>query len=425
MSATWTGLWRRPMVGNALSLYAVQGLNYLVPLLLVPYLLRTLGTNAYGSIVFSQALIGYVVVVTDYGFNLTAARDISVAREDPTAVARIYWTIMAAKLLLLLVSLAVVSIIALLTPALRHAWPVTACCAVTAIGSVALPQWYFQGTERLREMAVVQALSKAATAAGLIVWVHSPADVLGAALLLSAPQLAAAIAALLIGQRLTPGAFFRPKARDIGRALKSGWHLFVGGAAVALYGHTNTFVLGILCGDQAVAVFNVGYRLVTALQSLVNPVIQAVYPRASLLFDQDPRLGWELVRSVARLLLPGIAAASLLLALVAPSVVDLVGGHAFGQAAAVTRILCLTPPCVTAAMLLAQCVMVTNGLTQPLVRIYMAVGALNLLVLPLLVTCFAAQGAALSLVLAELLGPALMLRIVMQLKPGTVQERAS
>jgi O-antigen/teichoic acid export membrane protein len=404
--------WRRPLVGNALSLYAVQGLNYLVPLLLVPYLLRALGPQSYGAIVFAQAVMGYVVVVTDYGFNLTAARDISVVREDAAAVARIYWSTMAAKLVLFLASLVVIAVIIAATPGLRQAWAVTACCAVLPLGGIAFPQWYFQGLERLRETAVIQALAKIVTALAIIALVHSPADLLWAAFILSAPQLAGVAAAKCLGRPIAPSLFVRPTASDIRGALSSGWHMFIVGASGALYVNTNTFVLGLLCGERAVAIYNVGFKLVYALQSLVFPVVQAVYPRASMLFDKNPAQAWALITRVARLLMPAIVAASILLAILAPPIVDLVGGRAYAEAVPVTRILCIMPACVTAALLLAECVMVNNGLTRPLARIYLGVGLFNLVVLPGLVWKFSANGAALALALAELLLPVLMIRSV-------------
>jgi PST family polysaccharide transporter len=403
---------RRPLVSNAISLYAVQGLNYLVPLLLVPYLLRVLGPRSYGAIIFAQALMGYAVTVTDYGFNLTAARDISIVRDDAAAVARIYWTTLAAKLLLALVSFTFVAMIVLLTPRLRESWAVTACCGAMVLGSIAFPQWYFQGLERLRETAVIQALAKIVTALAVVAVIHSPSDVLAAAFIMSASQLAGVAAARCLGKSIAPKLFFRPTAADIRDALASGWHMFISGASVTLYAYTNTFILGLICGEQAVAVYNVGYRVVIALQSLVNPVAQAVYPRASLLFNKDPAQAWLLITRVARLLMPAIAAASVLLAVLAPYVVEIVAGPAYAEAVPVLRILCIMPVCVTAALLLAQSVMVNAGLTGPLVRIYLGVGLVNLAVLPGLVWEFAANGAALSLVLAELAGPILMARSI-------------
>jgi PST family polysaccharide transporter len=409
MIRTLAQFWRRPLLGNALSLYAVQGLNYLVPLLLVPYLLRTLGPNGYGAIVFAQALMGYAVLVTDYGFNLTAARDISIVRDDARAVAKIYWSTMAAKLILFLASCLVIALITLATPTLRSSWAVIACCSMLPLGGIVFPQWYFQGLERLRETAMIQAMAKVVTGMAVIALVHSPGDVLRAAFIMSAPQSAGVIAAKCLGRPMGPGFFVRPYARDIRHALASGWHMFIVGASGALYVHTNTFVLGLMSGELAVAVYNVGFKLVYALQSLVFPVVQAIYPRASMLFSKEPAQAWALVARVARLLMPTIAGASVLLAIFAPQIVHLIGGAAYADAVPVTRILCIMPACLTAATLLAECVMVNIGLTKSLARIYFAVGLINLVVLPGLVWEFAANGAALALAFAELLLPVFMI----------------
>jgi O-antigen/teichoic acid export membrane protein len=141
-----------------------------------------------------------------------------------------------------------------------------------------------------------------------------------------------------------------------------------------------------------------------------------------MLFSRDPTQAWALITRVARLLLPAVAAASVLLAGLAPHIVDIVGGRAYAEAVPVLRILCMMPVCVTAAMLLAQCVMINNGLSKPLVRIYLLVGLINLAVLPGLVWQFAANGAALSLVLAELLGPIFMIRSIARNRGAAKQE---
>ena len=60
----------------------LQLLNNLLPVLTMPYLVRILGPSKFGLISFAQALIQYFVNLTDYGFNLTATRDISIKRDN-------------------------------------------------------------------------------------------------------------------------------------------------------------------------------------------------------------------------------------------------------------------------------------------------------------------------------------------------------
>jgi len=156
---------RNPLVGNALALYAIQGLNYLLPLALLPYLLRVLGAQSYGALVLSQALMGYAVVLTDFGFNFTAARDVSIARGDPKAVAQIYWTTVAAKGLLLAVAMLVLTVVVLAVPSFRIQWPVFMASSLMVFGNAIFPQWYLQGLERLKDAALIQSIAKIVLAA--------------------------------------------------------------------------------------------------------------------------------------------------------------------------------------------------------------------------------------------------------------------
>jgi len=118
------------------------------------------------------------------------------------------------------------------------------------------------------------------------------------------------------------------------------------------------------------------------------------------------------VKRVAWLLFPAITLASLVMFIFAPFIVSVFGSTNYAQAASVMRIMAPIPLLVTVASVLAQIVMVNLGLTKQLLRIYIAIGLLNLLLLPPLVHFYQANGAALSLTIAETLGPIVMLRVL-------------
>ena len=414
MSASLPNLFRRQLVSNTLSLYAVQGLNFLVPLLLLPYLLRTLSAESYGAIIFAQSVLGYGIILTEFGFNLTAARDISVARHDPRQVARIFWTTTCAKLALMLVAGLVTAVVVVATPAFRHQWPVFVASGLLLLGNVAFPQWYFQGEERLRDVALLQVAAKCLIALSAIALVRTTDDTLIAAVILSAPQLAGALMAVLFRKRIMPSQFYMPTAADIVGALRGSWHMFAAIVSTTLYLHTNTVVLGLLSGARAVAMYSIAGKLMTAVQSVSYPLTQAIFPRASYLFAQQPDQAWSLLKRVARLMLPALCAASIVLALFAHDSVRLLGGPNYAAAASVVQIMAPVPVLVAIATLLSQTVMVNVGLTKHLAPIYVVVGLLNLVLLFPLAARFGADGAAACLTLAETLGPILMARVLLR-----------
>ena len=396
------------LVGNALALYAIQGLNYLMPLLVLPFLLRALQPEGYGAIMFAQSLLGYAAIVVEFGFNFTAARAISLVRDDAHAVSRIYWTTTCAKLLLLLAAATIVAILVVLVPVFRQDWPLYAASGLLLLGNIAFPQWYFQGLERLRDTALIQAVAKTVVALAAIFLVRSSQDLLLAAVILSSPQLVGALAGWCLRKPLMPKSFHAPAWREIVAALQDSRHLFLANIATTLYLHTNTLVLGLLVNEAAVAMYSVASRVVSTVQGLAAPFMQAVFPRASYMFVNDRAAAWALCRSVASLVLPVMAMACLVLFSAASWVVGLLGGDEYAGAVDVLRVMSFVPLLVATAMILSQVIMVNMGLGAQLSRIYLTVGLMNLILLPLLTLQLGAVGAAMSLVIAELLGPIMM-----------------
>lgn len=399
-------------MSNALALYAVQGLNYLMPLILLPFLLRSLQPQGYGAIMFAQSLLGYAAIVVEFGFNFTAARDISLARHDPLAVARIFWTTCAAKLLLLLAMGLIVALLVVIVPVFRKDWPLYAASSLLLIGNVLFPQWYFQGLERLKTVALLQAVAKCVATLAAIFLVRSADDLILAAIILASHQTVGALVGLCLGKAPIPQYFHRPSFLEISHALKNSRALFFANIATTLYLNTNTFVLGIMSGEVAVALYSVAARIIATIQGLAAPVVQAVFPRASLLFVHDRLQAWRLCRHTALVLVPTMVLACAMLLILAPQVIGVLGGHQYLQAIAVLRTMAVVPLLVTVAMLLSQVVMVNIGLAAQLSRIYLTVGLLNLLLLPVLIFAMAERGAALSLVIAETIGPLLMFAVI-------------
>ncbi len=131
-----------------------------------------------------------------------------------------------------------------------------------------------------------------------------------------------------------------------------------------------------------------------------------------MLFAENPRKAWHFDRQNIVGAASGHRIRFLLMAVFAPQIVMLFGGAGYAAAVPVMRIMAAVPLLLTIAGILAQIVMVNIGLTKQLVRIFLAVGVFNLLILPGLIFLYAANGAAISLTIAETLGPALMIYVL-------------
>lgn len=73
---------------NALFLYALTFSNYLIGLLLLPYLSRVLSVEKFGVIGFATSFCLVFQMVVEYGFQLSTTAAISVHRDDKTKMSR-------------------------------------------------------------------------------------------------------------------------------------------------------------------------------------------------------------------------------------------------------------------------------------------------------------------------------------------------
>ncbi|EJM0847537.1 oligosaccharide flippase family protein, partial [Salmonella enterica] len=97
------------MLKNIIYLLAVQGGNYIFPLITLPYLVRVLEPTGYGIYGYSFALIQYFILLVDYGFNYSAPKAISLNRYNNDNISSIFWNIVAIKIIIASIGFIVLS----------------------------------------------------------------------------------------------------------------------------------------------------------------------------------------------------------------------------------------------------------------------------------------------------------------------------
>lgn len=399
----------RSLLGNASTLFAGQAVGMLVPLLTIPYLARVLGPSGWGPVLVAQALGNWLVLLFEYGFELSGARDIARARAAVRSTTEVVHGVQSAKVLLVLAAIPPAVLGLLVVPQFREYGALLGWAVAFAVLRGFSPLWFFQGMERVRAAVAVDTAARTAAALGVFVLVRGPGD--GWRVLALQAVFAAVALALLTRRvaRLVP--VRRPRLDAALRTLREGWSIFACRAWSGLLIQANTLILSALAGPAIVAFFGGTERIIRGAINLLQPLTQAFLPRLSYLQATDPAAAQ---RTITRALIGiglfgavmgGTAVAG------APLLVSILLGPGYEAAVPVLRVLGLLPPLVAVNTVLGLYWVVPSGREHALLRAIIAAGLTNLMLAMVLVPRWGATGMAASVVTAEVVVLAVLGRL--------------
>src|SRR5690554_4881398 len=269
---------KKRLLGNFLSLSGLQVFTYILPLITLPYLVRVLGVEKYGLVMFAQSFIMFFNILVDYGFNLSATREIAVNRDNKAKVTEIYSSVMTIKVLLLGASFAVLSGIVFSVEKFTPDATLYLLTFLMVVGQALFPIWYFQGMERMKYITIINILSRVIFTVAIFGFVHEENDYILVPVLNGLGACVGSIYALWLVRTSFKQKFELQSWKAISLHFKDSTQFFLSRVAVSLYTSANTFVLGIFTNNTAVGYYAIAEKLYQAMQSLYGPITQALYP---------------------------------------------------------------------------------------------------------------------------------------------------
>jgi PST family polysaccharide transporter len=393
---------RSTIARNAASLYLIQFANYIVPLIMIPYLVRVLGPAGYGAVAFGQGLINYFMLFVEYGFDWSATRKISVHRNDPQVVNATALCVWAAKGLLALIGFGVLLALAGIIPRLSEEFLLLLILYGLAWGNVLFPTWLFQGMERMVAISLINLGMKLGVLIGVFTLVRKPEHYLLYAGLMSFGAVLSGMTGMIVAFRMFRLRFDRITWSGVWETLKEGWVLFLSRASVSLYTAGNAFILGMLTNNTVVGYYSAAEKIVKSILGLLDPIAQAAYPRFSKMAaeSRDLTLAWgrrmlAVMGGTGFLLMVGVLGEARFIS-------DLLLGTEFALSVAVMQILAPIIFLIALSNVMGVQMLFPLHHDRFVLKIVLTAGLLNIAVALVLVPKWSANGMAVSVLLSEL-----------------------
>lgn len=334
---------QKSLRANFLALGSIQGMNYLVSFMTLPYLARILGVEVFGKYSLVQIMMGYLMILTEWGFKWSGTRRIASMRHDLKEVSRTFMAIWCAQLMLgAIVALGLIVTVRSLQ-VLGGDWVLYLFGFTMVIGNLLMPSWLFEGLEYMREIAIFDFIGRVVPLPFLFIFVKKPDDVALALGIIGCGQIVSGALSMIWIHTNKVVVWESPKLCLIYEALREGGGFFITKVSTNAYNFLTPIILGSISGAVAVGYFNLANKLRMVGQSLLLPVSQTLFPRMSHLYTHDREAANTLIwRSSALVVLIALPVCMVML-LNSTILVVALGGREFIPAAAIVKWLSFIP----------------------------------------------------------------------------------
>jgi len=392
---------RRTVLENFASLSILQAITYILPVIIIPYLFRVIGPDKFGLIAFAQSFIQYFMILTDYGFGISATREISLYQDRRARISEIFSAVITAKIVLAALSLMILGAIVYLVPRFRADWMVYLFSFGAVIGNTIFPVWLFQGTEKMKHIADLNILGGVLFALFVFLFVKSPSDYLIVPLVYSVVSIMTGLWALFIGFTKLGISFRFPGYTSMQQQMKAGWDIFISNVAINAYTTTRVFTVGLLTNNTLTGYYSIAERIAGFCQQFpLSSFSQALFPRLSKIFQKNQRRAYEFMRKIQQITVSISLICLPLIFLFAGPIVRIICGGDSPQAVLTLRILLCAVFIVGANAFRIQFLLIC-GKTSIYSRIHIVMAMVGLPLIFLLIYSFSYAGAAIATVIIE------------------------
>lgn len=392
---------RKIVLENFISLTTLQGISYILPLLILPYLIRVIGMEKFGLIAFAQSLVQYLMILTDYGFNLSATKTISLIGEHKKKVSTVFSSVMTIKFMLAGISFLILCAILYFIPRFRNDWPVYLLSFGTVIGNTLFPLWFFQGKEKMSYITLVNVVAGIAYAVLIFILIKGPKDYLLVPLLNSSLFLISGIIGLYIAFRKFKLEFIMQDYISIKNEFKIGWDIFISIVSVNAYTTTRIFAVGLLTNNVFAGYYSIAEKIANTIQSFpMYSFTQAVFPRISKVYAKNRQRAVAIMYRIQDNITLGFVISLPIAYFLAPWIIKFTCGVAYKEVVFTLRLLLGSVFFVGANNFKVQFLLVC-GKPDLYAKIHVSAALCGLPLIFLLIRYFSYAGAAFATILTE------------------------
>lgn len=389
------------LVQNFFSLGFVQVINSSLQLLVIPYVIKTIGADGFGVVAVAQVVMFYLSTFTEYGFSQTATRNVAIARDDHEKIAEIFYRVFFSKLILCCIAFILLLVLVYTIPIFATHRSLYLIGFVFVIGQSLLINWFFQGMEKMWFIALTTLVARVLFVLLVFLFMKTNNDGFLFLFFLGGGNIIAAALSIVIACSVFKLKFIKPRRADILKELKEGWHFTLTNLSMNTCQYANVFILRFFTNDLLVGYYSIAERIFFAVKQVLVIFSQSVYPAVCLMVKKGENLWNSFVKRIYTPFFLCVLAGAILLVILSPWVLYFFSSNEsvysvffLQMLSIILVIVCLNIPSTLALLAMNK--------KKSYFRIYVFGGILNILSNIILAYFFKGTGTIIAIFITEI-----------------------
>lgn len=267
------------MIKNIFYSFSINFINFLFPLILIPFYIHVFGITNYGLIAISLSLINYISVINDYSWNALGPIKIGKLNSDFTAISKYISTVINTKFVLTIPSFVLLFLLAQLYTEISHNSLFFLSLFLMLFSRTQSAHWIFIGLNKVNVYCIINSIFKISCLLTILFCVKSKDSfqilffILG---LFDSLIFIVSYIYLFLKENFI---YSKTSFKDISLELKSGFKMFLTNLTVCSILNSGTLILGVFFDSKIVGIYSVAEKVIMLGKHCIGVLFQGVFPK--------------------------------------------------------------------------------------------------------------------------------------------------
>lgn len=278
---------KKRVISNFFSLSVLQGANYILPLITFPYLVKVLGIEYFGLLAYVTSIFIYFGLFLDYGFNLSATRNIAKNRENTHYLNEVFTSVYTFKALISFFAFIIFLFFLEYNSFVKENYLLFIVSFLNVFFQSTIPVFFLMGLEKMKALSVSSIIFKLVSTVIIFVFVNAPEDIFIVPLAYLLGNICNNIFSFIYIKRIFTLKIIFLNFKTFLKLMTEGWSIFVGIISTNVIYYLPLLFLGSMGANYEVGIYSIAENIMRAVRNLVYPMASAILPYSSRVAKND------------------------------------------------------------------------------------------------------------------------------------------